>query len=115
RCIIPPHCWQAGPRSNPARTAGMTGGSSVLADVGGAGADGALDAEPDVAPLPLPSLLGLTLPSSFGSAAGGPAVSLACELAASWAALRARTAGVRIPSSSWRSVSRKREASHRMM
>src|SRR3954462_6275369 len=45
----------------------------------------------------------------------GLAVSDAIDVAASSAILRARTSGVRMPSSSWVSVSRKREASQRMM
>ena len=55
---------------------------------------------------PLPPLAG---------AASGDAVSVRPVSAASSASLRVRTSGVRIPSSSWISVSRKREASQRMM
>jgi hypothetical protein len=45
----------------------------------------------------------------------GPAVSDPIDIAASSAALRARTSGVRIPSSSCMSASRNRDASQRMM
>ena len=48
--------------------------------------------------------------------ASGPAVSEeTTDWAASSAILRARTAGVRMPSSSWASVSRKRLATQRRM
>jgi hypothetical protein len=54
---------------------------------------------------------------AFGFAVGvaGPAVSLDAPAAVSSAERRARTSAVRIPRSSWVSVSRKREASQRMM
>ena len=58
--------------------------------------------------------VGVGGPSGVGGA-GGSAVSEASDDAASSAALRARTSGVRIPSSSCASASRKREASQRMM
>src|SRR4051812_29737980 len=114
---MPPHWLHAGPRSRPLRRAGTTGGVSVMAwaaargwpgaqpatvprpgepegdvpwaGVGvGAGAAGAAEPEPEPAVVP-------PLP--------GPAVSDPSELAASCAALRARTSAVRMPSSSWTS------------
>src|SRR5690242_9503425 len=99
---MPPQFWQAGPSSRPARRAGRTGGVSVSADVGGCGADGALAAEP----LPFDGV-------AFG--ADGPAVSDEIDIPVSSAAFLARTSVVRIPSSSWISASRKRDASQRIM
>ena len=37
--MMPPHCWQAGPRSRPASLAGTTGGFSVMAAAAGTGVE----------------------------------------------------------------------------
>ncbi len=104
RCIMPPHWLHAGPRSRPCSLAGTTGGVSVKALVGAL-----------APPLP-PDAIDPRPPTTEGSPVLGPAVSEAItDCAASCAALRARTSGVRMPSSSWASTSRKRDASQRMM
>ena len=88
--------------SYPMLSAGVTGGSSVNAAAAGAGV------APPLATAGVPPPLLATRPE-------GPAVSPYWELAASWAALRARTSLVRMPRSSWTSASRNRDASQRMM
>src|SRR5690242_16256050 len=99
---MPPHWLHAGPRSSPTRRAGRTGGVSVRAEVGGWGGDGDLAAPP----LPL---------AGVACGVAGPAVSDDSDIPDSSAAFLARTSVVRIPSSSWISASRKREASQRIM
>src|SRR3954452_18633448 len=135
---MPPHWLHAGPRSSPARRAGTTGGLSVMASAAArvvagcepatvgvpgvpaaawgvppaAGADGvaAAGAEADAPSVLAGAVLAPALPPLEGLAVSEP-----IDVAASSAILRARTSGVRMPSSSWVSVSRKREASQRMM
>ena len=129
RCIMPPHWLHAGPWSRPARRAGTTGGVSVNASAAArvvagwlpatvgtpgvpAAASGVPDAASEDAAAPLYAALA---PSADAGAAvavaarapplplpplDGPAVSEAAEVAASSAILRARTSGVRMPSSS---------------
>ncbi len=75
----------------------------------------------------LPAADGTLIAAAGGWAAGagvtvapplplaGPAVSVETAIPVSCAVRRARTSFVRIPSSSWVSVSRKRDASQRMM
>src|SRR3954466_5868240 len=100
---MPPQFEQAGPRSRPTILAGMTGGVSVSADAAGwmspgfSGADdgtladgGALAAGLDAdfaPPLPLPPFDGRDDPPLAPDVISSPV-------------LRARTAGVRMPSSS---------------
>src|SRR3954467_15487151 len=116
---MPPHCWQAGPRSRPIRRAGTTGGVLVIADVGACADDW------DSPPTPAGGA-GCVVP---GAEPVGAFVTEAAEeppfegreppppapTARSSPDFLARTAGVRIPSSSCVSVSRKRDASQRMM
>ncbi len=51
RCIMPPHCWQAGPSSRPTILAGTTGGVSVSAS-----AAAAMTEKPPVVPAKLAGL-----------------------------------------------------------
>src|SRR6202140_3688439 len=113
---MPPHWLQAGPRSRPWSLAGTTGGLSVRA-LGGATL-AALDAADASGPAVSEEITdcaascGPPLPGPGPPDASGPAVSEEItDCAASCASLRARTAGVRMPSSSCASVLRKRLAS----
>src|SRR5919197_772897 len=116
RCIMPPHWLHAGPRSRPRRAAGTTGGVSVSAAVAGWAAPPLAATAEAAGSVPAPSPLDAVSAGAAGvAAADGPAVSEPIDIAASSAALRARTSGVRMPSSSCMSASRKREASQRMM
>lgn len=107
RCMMPPQVEQAGPMSRPIRPAGLTGGVSVRASVGGCDEDAAPflyeAAFEEVADAWPPSV---SLPDPLPPLPEGPDSS---------SALRERTSGVRMPSSSWVSTSRKRDASQRMM
>src|SRR3954451_14826045 len=136
---MPPHWLHAGPRSRPARRAGTTGGLSVMASAAARVVAGCEPATVGVPGVPAAASGAPPAAGADGVAAGGAeadapsalapaavlapplppfdglAVSDAIDVAASSAILRARTSGVRMPSSSWVSVSRKREASQRMM
>ena len=97
---MPPHWLHAGPSSRPPIFAGVTGGVSVIAEAAG--------------------IVSLSPADACGAGAelpplAGPAVSEVNELAASSPAFLARTESVMMPSPSCVSVSRKREASQRMM
>src|SRR6266542_5639650 len=124
---MPPHWLQAGPRSRPARRAGTTGGVSVRASAAARVVAGWLPATPRTPGVPAVAA-GLSAAGASDAdvvaeeeaepaAAGpelvappvaplvpcppfdGPAVSDPIDIAASSAILRARTSGVRIPSS----------------
>src|SRR3954465_10063145 len=97
---MPPHWLQAGPRSRPIMRTGTTGGVSVSAVVGGLAMLPALPLGPPLPPFP---------------PLDGPAEPPDAPDAVSSDDFLARTAGVRMPSSSCVSASRKREASQRMM
>src|SRR5690242_16095792 len=108
---MPPQFEQAGPRSRPTILAGITGGVSVSADAAGwtsPGFSGATDGAGALAAggvtlvPPLPPFVGRDEPPLEPETSSSPV-------------LRARTAGVRMPSSSCVSASRNRDASQRMM
>src|SRR5687768_2730298 len=115
---MPPHCWQAGPRSRPIRRAGTTGGVLVIAEVGAWADD--WDSPPTpaggagcVVPGALP--VGGLVDAAEAPPLAGREPPPSAPIATSSPDFLARTAGVRMPSSSCVSASRKRDASQRMM